>query len=215
MEVLQGAAMTVKEPYSDVILHVPSGVHGILYGMIHTDHSQFADLVPDEDCIVGPTYECHIQYKPGYGPPKEPFLLQIPHIVDNIYDADIGVQVQRDQNGMPQDALKAGECPHNLATAAKVFYSIKGNHVDIFTREFSKFSLKAKANCCCNEINLAVFSKMIPPSTTGPGEPLPEADIRVYLSSKTAKIKDYARVMPTLFLQNRLIKGHKIASGSR
>ena len=83
---------------------------------LHTDHSKFADLVPVQECIVGPVCEYHVQYKPGYGT----FILQIPHIVENNKEAKekLKIQIQERQDGTLQEALRAGQYPGNLATAA-------------------------------------------------------------------------------------------------
>ena len=41
VEIIHVSAVTIQALHSDVILHVPDGVYGIIRGKVHTDHWRF------------------------------------------------------------------------------------------------------------------------------------------------------------------------------
>ncbi len=94
VEVLQGSATTVQAPDSDVILHVPNGVHGILLGNIHTDLFKFAHLVKNTECIISPVCDLHVELMGEKRAERKPFLLKVPHIVENFEVAKRQIRVQ-------------------------------------------------------------------------------------------------------------------------
>ena len=57
VEIIHGSAVTIQALHSDVILHVPDGVYGIILGNIHADHWRFRHLVGRDDCIISPISE--------------------------------------------------------------------------------------------------------------------------------------------------------------
>lgn len=55
--VTHGAAKTLQGDGSDVLLDIPEDSKGLYMIRVHTDHSRFRDVIPDEECIVGPIVE--------------------------------------------------------------------------------------------------------------------------------------------------------------
>ena len=74
--------VTIQALHSDIILHVPDGVYGVILGNIHTDHWRFRHLVPERDCIIGPMCEFH--FKGSEIPSRARFRILVPHIVTNV-----------------------------------------------------------------------------------------------------------------------------------
>ncbi len=189
---MNGSARIIQAPNSDVILHVPDGVHALIQGNIHTDHSKFALLVADTECIVSPVCEYNIQYHSGHQSPREPYKLQVPHIVkDPIARKRIKVQVQENPDQKLQDALKAGEIPEDLINTVKMFYTVKKNYVEIFTNHFCNIVVTTDhIECCGKSVRMMVFSRMINPDSSL----LPRADVDVQFASVHSEIQDYEQV---------------------
>ncbi len=86
----------------------------------------------------------------GYKAPREPFKLQIPHIVqDPTARRKIKVQLQENPDDKPQNALKAGEVPEDLANIARMFYTVEKNYVEIFTNHFCDIVVTTDDIQCC------------------------------------------------------------------
>ena len=79
VEIIHGSAVTIQVLHSDVILHVPDGVYGIIFGNVHTDHWRFTSTVHENDCIIGPI--CEFDLSKGSNIPDEAmFRIQVTHI---------------------------------------------------------------------------------------------------------------------------------------
>ena len=179
--------MTIQALHSDVILHVPDGVYGVILGNIHTDHWKFRHLVVEKDCIISPI--CEYFFKKSNNSEKNAmFRLQVPHIVKNIEKVSqkIEVKFQPRRNGPLFQTHPFQE--HEMQPSADVSYKLHKTYIDIFSRHFSKFFITAKGiKCCCHSAGLLVFSKMVQQSN-------PLANVRVYFTSLHYGMKDYLTV---------------------
>ena len=94
-EIIHGSAVTIQALHSDVILHVPDGVYGIILGNIHTNHWKFANIVHEKDCIIGPI--CEFDLSRGSKIPNEAmFRIQVTHIARQTSDfGKIRVEVKK------------------------------------------------------------------------------------------------------------------------
>ena len=57
--VSHGEEHVLKDPESDVSMHIPKGSTGVFWKCVHTDHSRFRSDIPDEECISTPLVEIH------------------------------------------------------------------------------------------------------------------------------------------------------------
>ena len=147
--------MTIQALHSDVILHVPDGVYGIILGNIHTDHWRFRHLVPEEDCIIGPM--CQFLLKGSVVADGIRFMIQVPHIVKNIHELGEKVKVIHRDNGVASKAkfITPRQDP------SEVYYSLNQRYVEISTPHFCKFLVTAEdAECCAGSMTLLTFAKM-------------------------------------------------------
>ncbi len=188
----EGPAMTVQAPNSDVILHVPKGVRGVLLGNIHTNNSKFAHLVQNTECIVSPISEYFVFPPPS--PQKEPFKLEIPHIVEDIQEAKqkLRVQVQEKKSSFLQPASQQfpGQSLTDLLRKGEVVFTVKKSHVEVLTMHFTTFIVSAElANCCWKNVKMLIFSLMDAHLTT-----TPVANLSIHLASTQSEIKDYLQV---------------------
>ena len=183
VEIIHGSAVTIQALHSDVILHVPDGVYGIILGNIHTDHWRFRHLVPEKDCIISPICEFHFCGSTLESPPR--FKLLAPHIVRNIY---VEVKFQLKQGAVLQIAKRfTTEVP---ATPSEVFYNVHNGHVEILTDHFTKFLVTAKEiECCCHSAAVLVFSKLNREI----------ADVRIRFASLHYEKQDYLQVNTIFF----------------
>ena len=184
---MHGSAVTIQALHSDVILHVPDGVYGIILGNIHTDHWRFRHLVPENDCIISPICEFH--FHGSNTQPKPKFTLLIPHIVVNIERTSqyIKVKFQMKQGEVLQKAkhFTLGA----PVTAGEVFYKTHNGYIEILTDHFTKFFVTAKEiECCCHSALVLVFSKMNCESDPH------IADVGVCFASLHYKTQDYLQV---------------------
>ena len=186
VEFIHGSAVTIQALNSDVILHVPDGVYGIILGNIHADHWRFRHLVPENDCIIGPMCEFH--FKGSAIPVGARFRILVPHIVTNVVAnlAHIKVQHQRANHEAFVDAFPTPKFPPQDSKA--VYYNVETEHIEISSPHFCKFLVTAEAiNCCSRSVEMLVFSKMVPGSE-------PFADVRFYFGSPHFKYEDYRQV---------------------
>ena len=58
--VLNGEETTIEQLGSEVAIDVPDGVQGILWRKIHTEFSLFKNVVPGDECMVGPVVELYL-----------------------------------------------------------------------------------------------------------------------------------------------------------
>ena len=189
MEIVHGSAITIQAVHSDVILHVPDGVYGIILGNIHTDHWRFKHLVKDIDCIIGPICDYYIFYSPRKATKRENFIIEVPHIVKNIHEVNGTIQVMPQPNGSSvltpiQPLVQDDKTEQN-----DTFYSVHKKYIKISTPHFSRFIVTAKGiNCCSGSVEMLVFSKM---DMNGPR---PLIYVNIYLCSLHYALQDYRQV---------------------
>ena len=179
--------MTIQALHSDVILHVPGGVYGIILGNIHTDHWRFRHLVHEKECIISPICEFHFHGSSTH--PKPKFRLLIPHIVRDIEKTGryIQVKLQVKQGDILQKAKHfISEAP--IATG-DVLYKTHDSYIEILTDHFTKFIVTAEEiECCCHSAVVLVFSRLDRESSPT------IADIRIRFASLLYEKQDYLQV---------------------
>ena len=147
--------MTIQALHSDVILHVPDGVYGIILGNIHTAHWRFRHLVGENDCIISPV--CDFDFKGSELPDGSRFRMQVCHIVrDPRHFRDIRVKY-----GLRNEMFDAKNISNCGTYSDEVYFKCNSRFIDISTRHFSEYIIYAEArNCCGQSIAVVGFSKM-------------------------------------------------------
>ena len=186
VEIVHGSAVAIQAQHSDVILHVPDGVYGIILGNIHTDHWKFRHHVGKKDCIIGPMCEYYLKRfddRPeDYG---AVFRMLVPHNLKD-YDLEKGkIKVKRVQKEEVSVAKRFGLYQH----PSEVYYKLNRKYVEIFTPEFSKYIIYAEGiSHCCGSAAMVAFSKM----TWDDGGPI--ATVTAFLCSLHHVHEDYRQV---------------------
>ena len=178
--------MTIQALHSDIILHVPDGVYGIILGNIHTDHWRFRYLVPEKDCIISPMREYFIR---GNTNQRGNYKIEVPHIVPNITQLRDKIKV-RYQHKIDDPFVNASltRSPQKLHDPQAVYFDVNRNYIEIITHQFTRFLVTAEAIICCSRsVQMLVFSSMKPIHN-------PYAEVRFYFGSPLYKYKDYRQV---------------------
>ena len=190
-------------PKSDVILHIPDGVCGVLLGNIHTDLSKFAHLVRDTECIVSPVCDLHVEFTKGNMQERQPFKLLIPHIMKDFQLAkeQSRIQIFEHSNKDPLTVLPLGETEEDTSALplkqVKPLFCVSRNYVELFCNHFCQILVSAEAaGCCCQSANLLVFSRMDPPNEY---TSLPLANMKIYLTSLLTNMDDFFQVFISSF----------------
>ena len=155
VEIIHGSAVTVQALHSDVILHVPDGVYGIILGKLHTDYWRFGCLVGENDCIISPMYQFY--WKGSEISLGKRFIVEIPHTVKNIFEIASKIQVIHRHKGISLQAKALTESPNPTET----YYTLSQRRVKIYTPHFCKFLVTAKGTeCCAESMTMVTFAKM-------------------------------------------------------
>ena len=147
--------MTIRALHSDVILHVPDGVYGIILGNIHTDHWRFRHLVGRDDCIISPI--CEFDLVGSKVSNERRFRIQVSNIAqDPQHLKDIKVKY-----GIKNNLSTANKFTRSQQTNDNVSFKVTRSYVDIYAHHFCKFIIYAEErNCCGQSIAVVSFSKL-------------------------------------------------------
>ena len=195
---VRGEPCVVQAENSQVKLHVPKGVYGAILANVHTNHARFMHHVPNNDCVIAPVCEYHLQepyrelildktVKVKVLPPNPEdikFRIEIPHILKDVDYVRPHIRVRHGNlhSGVPV-LEKLSSKHHN----SKISFDIDDNYITIHTNHFSGYIVSAKhINCCAKSANVHLFASLrnIP-------EARPLATVKVYLSSILSSMEDY------------------------
>ena len=185
VEIIHGSAVTIQALHSDVILHVPDGVYGVILGNIHTDHWRFRHLVGKDDCIISPI--CQFHFHGSEITSASRFGLQVPHNVKHINQVQAKIRVNHGKLS-PRYMETALPFSREL-NSTDVFYACYPRHIEVSSPHFSGFLISAEGvNCCAGSAVMLAFS-MIEPSEVGP-----VANIATYFCSSHHILNGYRQV---------------------
>ena len=201
LHIANGRACVVKSKNSQVKLHVPERVHGVILANIHTNHARFMHHIPDNDCLVAPVCEYHLQepYRElvldktvkvqvlPTNPEDIKFRIQVPHIVKDPENVRPHIRVRQGNLHSRVTTLEKFSFKHRNS---KISFDIDENYVTIHTNHFSGYIVSVKhINCWAKYANVHLFASLrnIPIES-------PLATVKVYLSSIHSNIEDYQHV---------------------
>ena len=151
------SAVTIQALHSDVILHVPDGVYGIILRNIHTNHWKCTNFIHEDDCIIGPT--CEFVLSKGSKIPSEAmFRIQVAHIARQTSDIEkIGMKQGFRNHYFDIQPFSRSQ----LFADVDTFFKANRRYVDIYTHHFSDYIIYAKErNYCGQSIAMIGFSSM-------------------------------------------------------
>ena len=189
VEIIHGSAVTIQALHSDVIVHVPDGVYGIILGNIHTDPWRFRYFVSEKDCIIAPICEFFFKSSSDCGLPSGArFHFQAPHVVEHVAHLTQTLKVSyrhsRNQNFQEIKHITHAHVGHSSPTCY-----FESRVVHIFTRHFTEFLITSEGiNHCSGSAEMMIFSKMNTKSQK------PIADISIHMGSLLYQMEDFAIV---------------------
>ena len=151
--------MTIQALHSNIILHVPDGLHGIILGNIHTDHWRFKHYVKENECIIAPM--CEFYFRPFVdNSPNSVFRIQIPHFVANIYRVKNYLKV-RHMSSLESRYVQEEDSVQIPEQDRSMYYTLDNQYINIITSTFCKFLISAEAiNCCSDRTRVMLFSNL-------------------------------------------------------
>ena len=183
---VRGFPCTVQGENSDVLLHVPEGVHGAVLANIHTNHAKFLEHIPHNHCVVSPICEYHLQPNiESELPVDATFILQVPHIISDVPEVRNKLKIQHIniERGTSVDQGDFSKKPER--------YEIDEEYVTIYTSHFCAHIVPAESiDCCSGNANILLFGDL----NTDPETDGSEATVKVYFSSIHSEIRDYESV---------------------
>ena len=189
-----GEACLVRAPYSDVILHVPEGIYGILLGKIRTNLSRYSHLFPHNECVMSPICEYSFHQlldKPAVSKNAK-YRIQIPHVARDIHKPGQQIIVRHGNihNGHFRKC-PAGKPEEDHGT----YYTVGDKYVDVYTSHFSATVVTQESlDCCCRSAIAAVFGVLRNKSGK-----IPRVKLKVLLASLLYNIEDFNSVCPCLY----------------
>ena len=185
VEIIHDSAVTIQALHSDVILHVPDGVYGIILGNIHTDHWRFRHLVGKDDCIISPI--CKFHFHGVRHPPASRFYLQVPHIVRDMKQFLSKIRVNHGK--LSKRHLETAQPFSRHLNPEHVYYQCYPRQIEISSPHFSGFLISTEGvNCCAGSAVMLAFSKM------ESSEAGPVANVATYLCSNHHILNGYRQV---------------------
>ena len=155
-----GRATILKDVKSEVQLHVPDDVCGLIVGHAHTSFRPFLDYVPRKECFVSPIPEYH--FIPDEGKDEGPapwFTIQIPHRIKSKILKSIRVRHGDIHKNVPFKLVpKQLTVPKGL----DVWYKVTNKNVILYTTHFSQFVCTTCEKSCKGQVKTMVFGSLFP-----------------------------------------------------
>ena len=171
---------------SDVSLKIPRKVSGVFFSHVHTDHTLFKNVIPDDECFVGPPVEIE-QVNNENSDDTETFKIKIPHY---IRQSDLWKTIKV-RYGNIHKSEKFQDVPHkDKDHQGDIWFNINDRFVTIYTKHFSHFTCSV-CNYNCSAITRVFLYANLNVSGI---ETATRVKVKVFLCSELYKIKDYKKV---------------------
>ena len=188
--VSQGKALTLQAEKSDVSLHVPDGIHAVLKGCVHTDHSRFVKAILPDECIVAPMVEFHdhpIPTAPIHQTTKPQYIVRIPHCVPDESDWQYIRLRSGDIHG---DNIFTDIEKYKENGDQEIYYKMDKEFITILTTHFTNYTCTAcKKSFCSSLASCLVFGSIEPYS-----EEENLAVVQPFFCSLLYNVQDYKEV---------------------
>ena len=163
---------------SDVQLHIPEGLHGLISGHAHTDPTPFLDHIPQSDCLVSPIadYNCSLIIS---NCPEELFEIKVPHCL-------------KDRKQLHHIRVRHGDIYNGVPFVEMLSFTVDEKYITIKTSSFSQF-ICTVAGCqekCSGNPKAFVFGRITPLKY----QPIYSA-LRIYMCSPLYDILDFEQVI--------------------
>ena len=189
LRLTRGNASTIRAFDSEVELHTPEGLHAVILGDIHLNHTSFLHHVSSTECIVGPIceYSVHTMIDSSAVQCGKMYKLMIPHTLKDVEKVKRHIRVKY---GNIHSKVQTLQVIDEGSQNADVIFEVDNKYVIVHTTHFSGFIVTLDGiNCCSGSANILLFG-----SLTNVPEAEPLVTLKVYMSSTHSQIRDYESV---------------------
>ena len=129
----------LQAPDSGVSLNIPREASGLFFTHVHTDHTLFKNVIPNDECFVGPPVEFE-QLNNENSDFYKIFKIKIPHCIRH---SDMWKNIKV-RYGNIHKSDKFDEVPQKAGgNQANIWYKVNARFVTIYTKHFSHFTCSA------------------------------------------------------------------------
>ena len=177
----------LQGPDSDVSLRIPRKASGVFFSHVHTDHTLFKNVIPKDECFVGPPVEFE-QLTSEDSDGSKLFKIKIPHCIRHS-EMWKSIKVRcgniHKSEKFDEDSQKVGR------NQGDIWYKANARYVTIYTEHFSHFTCSACNYKCSAATMIFLFGNL---RISSRRRPATRVKVKVCLGSELYVIKDYKRV---------------------
>ena len=176
----------LRAPDSGVSLTIPRNASGVFFSHVHTDHTLFKNVIPDDECFAGPPVEIEqVNNKNSDG--SKPFKIKIPHC---IRQGDLWKTINVRYGNIHKSA-KFQTVPHkDEGRQDDIWYEVNPRFVTIYTKHFSHFTCSSCDYTCGAAAMIFLYGKL----SISPRPPVTRVKVKIFICSELYVIKDYKEV---------------------
>ena len=185
--VSQGKSQTLKPPDSGVSLTIPEGIHAVLKGCVHTDHSRFVKAIPADECIISPMVEFHRHSLNDEDEERKlSYTIRIPHCIRQ-RSKWRHIKVRKGDIYKDEDFVEIKE--RSQAGKTDTSYEIDEHFIIIHTTHFTDFTCTMCNGTFCSDLAMVfLFGSLCPL------EDITVVKVQPFLCSFLYVIEDYQKV---------------------
>ena len=186
-----GGGGVLQGPGSDVQLHIPQNVHGLVIGCVCTNNSEFSKQIPDNECIIAPMveFELHsiLPHNTHEHEPRHHYMITIPHCVDDDSAWDL-IKVKKFNSNNTNELVDITQ--YDARQSQETFYVIEEQCIRIYTKHFCNIICSTCQQSKCRDSIMVFFYGLIRPTQEGQTSIL----IKLFFCSFLFSIADYREV---------------------
>ena len=187
--VVHGEGSVLRGPNSDVSLKIPRGARGVFISRVHTDHTRFNGVIPENECIIGPLVEFgHLGEKENEEEVEKHYEIRIPHCIP---DKELWKHIKVRNGSIFNKRKPFQEVPRkDNSPNAELYYQINEHYIQIFTRHFCHFTCSLCNYSCSASAMVFLFGKLAKSLATFKTS----VQVKAFLCSKLFSIADFTVV---------------------
>ena len=188
--VLAGDDITLQDFKSAVSVDIPKDVKGTFWQKVHTEFSRFKQVVPEDECFVGPVVELHLKPFPDEGSGQHQYRIKIPHCIQTAEEiSSVMVRCGDTRKEQPFVDLPRKQNIEDLEPG----FVVNSSHIVIYSHHLSDFICSCKKTSC-DYIMAFPFGNLTVDEQLG----RTTAKVKVYLCPSLYKIPDFKQVRKSL-----------------
>ena len=206
--VCHGEAQILRDPESDVSMHIPKGSTGVFWKSVHTDYSKFKDNIPDEECLISPLVEIHHHDASDDVDlaDREKFVITIPLCIPN---KELWKLVKvRKWNRIKNRIISKELIQKDVTGGEGDYFVMEERLITVVTKHFCVLGGTInKRESCCNTLRIILVAKL----EAREWKNLTTVKIKSFLCSRLLSLDDFRRVRNSELLTFFLIVLHSLA----